>query len=379
MSGTLSDFLLPYVGVAFTAAYSLAQNLQALGVDSAWAGIYIDVQSMILGYGGAVLLAMALTAVLTLTAAAFVSRSLLYASVVLWAAPGLAAIGGRIILPIEGPATFVIGEGHPGTTWGTAYVAGLLFLFGWAALTIVMGLLNTEKKFKYAYDHIWYVAGLTAAVFFVQGMNAARSTTELDEAERTFQAASKTLYDQLRELRSICVSRGSADAVYRPNAELCSWAKAAVREVWTLMNHPASFRDPELKPTVERIASAGCTDDDSGCAARILARIAEYNRELCKPADPAPACSELPFELTRFAKLSFDHYALNPEAIVPTMGVYWSLSKKASEAQRELARVDHLRWVYLVFFAAVIGGKVATATREIYPNAGPRMLRQLWP
>ncbi|WP_139436963.1 hypothetical protein [Aeromonas media] len=360
------EFFLPIYFFALTGTYALLQNLQALGVASIWHGPFIDLQGTVKILSGAYFLFILLVFLVNIVAATALSSRLSVFLVAAWLFPCLLhSFGVYSFIPVI-PERYTIGSGGPdqlGLPEGALINAIVVVVLSWSIATISLHVTKAKKKFKSFFDHIWYLFGLSAIVFYVSDQGSVGPSIELAHSKKVLESSFERIDGELRRLNSKCNNELSSR--YQ---SLCSWSGDALLYIERFGNKNDVEITLSPAPTIEDIfmyaEKKGINSED------IKGEIAQYNIEECKIS---PYCSSLGIELNSHPGLIegdvglYSRYALSVEAIMPTITRHWKIMISTKEKMEENQQKENRRWVVLVFvFSVLIGVKVANSSRELF-------------
>jgi len=261
------------------------------------------------------------------------------------------------------PDSFTIGSGGPdqiGIPEGALINSIVIVLLSWSIATISLHAFRAGKRFKSFFDHIWYLFGISAIVFYVSDQNSVGPSSELTKIRSTLNSSLSRLDSELRRLNSGCVNGSYVEYKY-----LCSWSASSKNYIERFKN----MNDVQIRlstaPTIDEILSLS---KDQGVSIKYLkAEIDRYNVDGCKVS---AYCSSLGVELNNhpdLLKSLYTKYALSLEAIMPTITMKWDRFKKISEEVDSRSTQENKRWIILVFiFSILIGIKVSNSSRELF-------------
>ncbi|WP_312341213.1 hypothetical protein [Stutzerimonas nitrititolerans] len=370
------EFLTPIYFFALTGSYALLQNLQALGVTSIWHGPLIDLQGTISVISGGYFLFLLFSCLLSVAASAALSPRLSIAFLFIWLSPCiLHSVGIYSFKPIV-PEKYTIGYGGPdqlGLPEGAFINSITIVIISWSIATITLHAFRAGKRFKSFFDHIWYLFGISAVVFYVTDQSKIGPSSELSQAKSILQSSFSRLDDEFRRLNSGC-----AYSSYSAYPNLCAWSNSSLNYIERFGNMNYVEVTISSPPTIDELlllASKQGISDES-----IKDDIARFNSNECK----APAhCRSLSVELNSHPDLIngdvgiYTKYALSAEAVMPTITRQWKNLTKLKDEMKELDRKENRRWVLLVFVLSIlIGIKVSNSSRELFGGRDTSIYRK---
>lgn len=380
-------FILPYLAFLRGAAYNIYQVLEGLGwVDSV---CLAPPQGAALGMCwspsegvGLVLLALLVVsagiAVLSLLAAYTLGRRWVISLMVLaLLLPGLLVSLWPGMLSNLVPQEYVIGgSGVLGSAAGMVPVIVLAMLLGWAVVVLIYDALELSDHFRQGYDHVWFPLALFTALFFVADTGSNRAAKQLEQETASYQGASSFLLAQTRRYVEQCELRQAPAA--------CRWAREVQGLLAELSHSPAALIDLYGPGSTAAFYTLGGQQMEAEARLALRQDIAEYNQVTCpveqgrgwtRPTATSAHCERPPYAFcAQFpdpAGNVVDPYfgmrtsALASECILPTLVAkrrqIIALAATVDAGERE----RNLRWLYFVFIALLVGGKVANASTRL--------------
>ena len=388
----VTEFLVPYVALLSRAAWSIQQNLEGAGLlSSDMIAPRLPGAALVSGWdpGASVLGILGLLCVVCLLFVPFVmlagyavgrKRGVVVTAIVLLL-PGIAGVTGIWPRVAPAPEAFTIGGvGVTGDIGGTLSLVALLVVVGWTMAVLAADSLAIRNSVWEAYDHVWLVLGLIAAVFFIADSQMAQHDTDFRATGNDVQRASGYLLKQVETYISWC--RENAP----DHAASCNWASHV---------HPVllsfEFEDPKLFVEFGPDSSAALYGDDLRRAAtptemdQIGREITAYNQKLCPVEDlgngvkrlatTSPRCQDTPaqfcvaFPDALAGKVSETlmgvSVALSSECVIPTLIRLRQMAMRlAGEADHD-HRNRNYRWMYFLAFSILLGGKLAGTTAKL--------------
>ena len=387
----LVHFFLPYVCLLSNAAWSVQQNLEGAGRLSSSVPRR-DPLGRALGSNwdpqASVYLLLGLLCILVILGCLFVvlagyvlgRRTGAVVTLVALSSPGLLSLAGfwpRIPLA---PQSFEIdGAGVTGDVQGMLSLVILAVIAGWSATILIVDSLAIRRKFWDAFDHFWLVLGLLAAIFFVADTQVAQHDRSYHEAERATQGAKAYLLRQIETYDQWCRQALQGGHVS------CRWASDVHQMLLDDSVYGLGlFANLSPRSSAEMYGRFGRPAGIAEMAA-IRAEISAYNQASCPVkrlkeqiqllTSPSPRCQITPptfcsaFPDLLAGKMDEDlpvkSLALATECVVPTLIV---LRRHAEQLAYQI-KSDHqnrnYRWMYYLFFTAVLGAKLAGATTKL--------------
>lgn len=357
-------FILPYMLFCNLGAWGLAQNLEGLKFFH-----YINDLPVQMGtdvfypwnlspqhgvYGLTFLLTLLLLPIslLNIRAGFYLNRRVGWLSLCLWILPGgLSLMGYLPDFHDYGPDKFQFGASFTGSTSSAAVNLAISLVAGWSII-MLFSTFWQRNTFKNAYDHIWYVLGLIAALYFVVDSGLPSYKEDLSESgDRTTRIL--TLYhDGVQNLESLC-----ADPEVSGRApDLC----ALVPDIrWGIQNRlemkdilRARIDEPDW---VTRVASDPLLQQ----------QIDTLNIWVCSSGQIRGNCKTIPIELSlNGTDFKTPVVFLRSGYAQELLGLHKSM-QSADERIQEIDRGHNVRYFVFLMLAFVAGGKLANASRSM--------------
>ena len=295
--------------------------------------------------------------------------------------PGVAGVAGIFPRLAPAPEAFTIGgSGVTGDIVGMVSLVVLLVAVGWTVTVLIADSLPIRNKVWEAYDLLWLVLGLIAAVFFIADSQMAQHAAEFRETGNDVQRASGYLLKQVEAYISWC-RQNAPD-----HAASCSWASYVHPKLLDI-----EFEYPILFVKLGPDSSAALYGDQSRAATpaemdQIRREIAAYNQRLCPVEDlghgfarlsakspqcedtPAPFCTAFPDALAGKVPdtLAGITVALASECVIPTLIRFRKLATRVAAQVEYDQRNRNYRWVYFLVFSMLLGSKLAGSTAKLF-------------
>ena len=93
-------------------------------------------------------------------------------SVIFWITPSLLQISGLYDFSINKQIIFHVGGAIQNNIDGIFINAFFIIIFVWSLMTLFIHIFKLGKKSKIFYDHIWYLIGLSAIIFYISEHNS---------------------------------------------------------------------------------------------------------------------------------------------------------------------------------------------------------------
>lgn len=382
----MSFFVLfsPYYAIALSGTYSLLQNFQAMG----WAQMSIfpgglGVFEAVRMISGAYLLLLPLVFLLNIVAASVLSKRLAWVLGLVWLSPCVLKMFGIQWFHAVVPEKYVIGSGGAdqlGSATGALINAFVMVVIAWSISTLLLHLMRAGKRSKSAFDHLWYLLGLTAIVFYVSDNGFSSEVEHLAETNRDLSRAFTLLNGQIEREYSNCWSSGLKET----QPLLCGWLGRARDYLDRASENNWVGRKYSTAPNSDELFSLSARDGADSRA--VVQAIREYNDQVCSERRNAnPACQTVPIELNLHPLMldgrvsPYATYAISAEAVMPTINRKWGNSIKEQDQVNAQKSLKNKRWAYLTFlFSFLIGIKVSHASRELFGGSELPLIRSFF-
>lgn len=363
----LLKFIHPYLLFCNLAAWGLAQNLEGLGLFHYINDLPMHVGNEVIypwninpihgvnGLSGVMTFMLIPIFLLNIRAGFYLNKSTGYLCLCLWMLPGgISLLGYFPDLYNFGPDKFHFGANFTGSTASAAANLIICMVAGWSAI-MLFGSFWKKNTFKNAYDHIWYLLGLIAALYFVVDSGLPSYKEELsDSNERTTQIM-QFYRNSEQNLTLLCKD----PILINQTPDLCSLASAMK---W-------AFQDRLLSKDILR-ARIDLPDWVSSIANEpsLKKQIDIFNAIACSTGPVRGNCQTVPVEMS----LSMDDYK-KPLAFLPSsyakqlQRLHKSMQRADSHIQ-EIERGHNARYFVFLLLAFVAGGKLANASRSMFKH-----------
>ncbi|EOI5719971.1 hypothetical protein ACMS1V_001941 [Cronobacter dublinensis] len=360
----LLKFLHPYLMLANLAAWGMAQNLEGLGLFHYINDLPLQVGSDVIhpwnlnpthgvnGLSGLITLLLLPVALLNIRAGFYLNRRMGLISLALWITPGvLSLMGYTFDLNSFGPDIFRFGKGFTGSTSSAAANLFISLVTGWSVIMLFSALWK-KNTFKNAFDHLWYILGLIAALYYVTDSGLPSYKEDLSEAgERT-----TLIMQHFRNGEENLEERCKEAAVIKQIPDLCS----LVREMkWSLQD---SFTSKDiLRARIDLPDWVTQVADDPD----ISKQIELFNVMTCSPHAFRGNCQVVPIEMT----LDIEDYKTPKAFLSPAYArILLQLHKSMQKADARIQDIEqghNTRYFVFILLAFVAGGKLANASRSM--------------
>ncbi|MGN2436466.1 hypothetical protein [Pseudomonas syringae] len=376
----LLQFSLPYYSLVLTGSYSLMQNFQAMGWASIWQGATMDF-GIISSVATLYLLLLPVICLLNILAARVLSRRLAIMITLVWFIPGLLSVSGLYHIGAVVPDTYVIGSGGSdqlGSVQGALVNSILLLLVSWSISTLFLHAMRAGKKSKSAFDHLWYMLGLTAVVFYVSDGSLKSMADNAAQHERDLSAGFSVLQPQFAKTAVRCREVSFAAS----NPVLCNW----VIEARGFIDQRAQYNwvGRKYNDAPSSLHLFQLARDQGMDSRQIIDAVRVYNQNYCRGSNKDPDCQRIPVELNQHPDLFkgevdiVDQYLLSVEGVLPYISYHWNAEVKARDRYESQKAVINERWAYLaLLFPLFIGIKISHSSRELFGGIEASVVRKI--
>lgn len=360
----LLKFLHPYLMFSNLAAWGLAQNLEGLGLFHHINDLPLQVGSDVIypwnlspthgvnGLAGLITLLLFPIALLNIPAGFYLNRCAGWISLALWILPGALSLMGYVLdLNSFGPDMFRFGSGFTGSTSSAAANLFISLVTGWSVIMLFSALWK-KNTFKNAFDHIWYVLGLIAALYYVTDSGLPSYKEDLSEAAERTTLIMQHFRNGEQNLEELC----KEPEVIHQIPDLCSLAPEMR---WALQDSFASKNilraRIDLPDWVTRVA------DDRDISKQIEA----FNTLACSPHTFRGNCQVVPIEMALDGEDYKTPKAFLPPAYAQRLLLLHKSMQKADARIQDIEQGHNTRYFVFIMLAFVAGGKLANASRSM--------------
>lgn len=279
------------------------------------------------------------------------------------------------------PPRFAIGGvGVLGSVMGLIPLLVMATVAGWSITILLYDTLKLTDRFRQYYDHFWFLTALAAAIFFVTDSIANENTKRLAEASRVAQDSSRYLLLQVRRYQDYCKLNGLE------STKSCQWSNYSQWLIGSLADYaPVLFVQLVPKSSQEFYQpprGGGLSGED---VLVIRRELLEYNQKVCPvtqlskdsaqyaplsyscEAPPLNYCNSWPDGPEGFVDryISQRPVAIANECIIPNLVSLKSALLKMLADEHEAKQVKNYRWLYFLFIALAVGGKIANSSTKL--------------
>lgn len=360
----LLKFLHPYLLFCNLAAWGLAQNLEGLGLFHYINDLPMRVGNEVFypwnikpthgvnGLSGVLTLMLIPIALLNIRAGFYLNKWAGWISLCLWVIPGGMSLLGYVPdFHNFGPDKFQFGANFTGSTSSAAANLIICLIAGWSFI-MLFGALWKKNTFKNAYDHIWYVLGLIAALYFVVDSGLPSYKEDLSESGDRTTSIMQLYRNGEQNLEVLC----KEPVVVNKAPDLCSLAPAMK---WAFQNSLISKDILRARIDLPDWVSSVASEPT------LKKQIDAFNVMACSQGQIRGNCQTVPIEMS----LGMGDYK-NPVAFLPppyaqTLQLLHKSMQKADEHIQEIERGHNTRYFVFLLLAFVAGGKLANASRSM--------------
>lgn len=360
----LLKFLHPYLLFCNLAAWGLAQNLEGLGLFHYINDLPMRVGNEVFypwnmkpthgvnGLSGVLTLILVPISLLNIRAGFYLNKWTGWISLCLWVIPGGMSLLGYVPdLHNFGPDKFQFSANFTGSTPSAAANLIICLIAGWSII-MLLGALWKKNTFKNAYDHIWYVLGLIAALYFVVDSGLPSYKEDLSEAGERITSIMQLYRNGEQNLTTLCKD----PIVVNQTPDLCSLIPAME---WGFQNNFVLKDILRARIDLPNWVSSVASNPS------LKKQIDAFNTIACQPSQSRGKCQTVPIEIS----LGMNDYK-NPVAFLPPtyaqalQRLHKSMQKSDDHIQ-EIERGHNARYFVFLLLAFVAGGKLANASRSM--------------
>lgn len=354
-------FLKPYIALSMTGGYSLVQVLQALEYLTTANGIALFDGRIMIIYNMIYLIGMFFIFFINIIASFSLSNKLAFFLFLAWLSPGFLQMYDLINIT-PNISTYSIGTGRIGNIDGALITSFLVVILSWSISTIVLHVFRLEKKFKAFYDHVWYLFGLSAIIFFIHDFDRASHYKDFEDVAKNLTKSINILKTQTSIVEEQCKQENFNNEF----PTICKWIKPAKSYINNL--------DEEKEHIFIEIKNTPSTDyilKKSKQSTEILSNEIERLNNVCKQKNYS-ICITIPVHLNGDTKFlngedsPFRGYILPISELMPTIESLWKQSLKLNQISKEYEKLPYKRWLVFILMAFLIGIKISNSSREIF-------------
>lgn len=353
-------FLQPYLAIATTGCYSLVQVLDILeftNIDRSFNGS--NIMHLFIGFYSLTMLSILLV---SLIASFALSKKLFFSFFFLYLTPGLLQITDIYTFKayIE-PYSFI--PLKIGNEYGILVNSFLVVIISWSLTTISLHIFRAEKKFKNFFDHIWYLSGLTALVFFIMNYNNEFTKKESNDVQDVLSKQISIVKKPLSNITLYC----EEEIFNNTFPTICQWSKPAYSYIEKLdffQNNINLFE--ELSPSLEFILNISKTVNKE----KMNLELDKLNT-LCDNKNIQDKCLKVPINFNKNQKFNTiqgvkEFYILPIKEIMPAIELKWQEASMLQKKEKLIKLFPYHQWVFFMFLSILIGIKIANSSRELF-------------
>jgi len=360
-------FLAPYFYLARTGTYALLQNLEAFDVSSVWFGPYFDIKgTYVSGFAVLYMIFIFFTAFLNVISTIPISKKLTLITISIWLIPGFLSVFNIYLIKPDNPEIYHVGTGSIGTIWGIIVNALLCVIFGWSITNILIHIIKSDKKIKPIFDHVWYMIGLSAIIFYVVDLDIKNKKDSYIEAKNYIEHSFSLITQQSKILNSECINT----KIYETYPNLCNSIYDIYSYSITYLTKSDTDREYSKKPTIMEISKYSNVNLDS-----LKIEVADLN-DRCKKSKINDLCIPIDWKFMQYDsdlaignRSILDLYAFPLYLILKGIDHEWKPYVRYLEKENEYEKIKNIRWVLYIFISTLVGVKLATSTRDLFSAA----------
>ncbi len=360
-------FLKPYLIVAHYGGHALVSVLNALHILPTSTNYNLYDGNLIKIYIALYFVSIIFVFLFQIFASLSVSKKLTFILIVLWLLPGILQITDIIDFKIVDPVIFYVGGAINQNVKGNLINAFLVVLLVWSIAILIIHIFKLEKKSKAAFDHIWYLFGLSALIFFILDHNNHENKEALIQTDKELVQAIRYIKSDLSNIEPYC-----NDKYFQKNfGNICIWVKPAKSYINDIefRKNIITLSEKDKLPALNEILNLGSKKIDRN---KLKSEI-EHLNNLCTD-NSNEICREVPYAMNRDKEVLNNNisvfsqrYILRLNALMPFIAEKWKNYYELKKKDEEEQLLKYYRWLFLMFLSALIGIKLAFTTREIFP------------
>ncbi|WP_410706577.1 hypothetical protein [Citrobacter braakii] len=358
------QFFLPYLTLCNLASWGLAQNLEGLGIFQ-----YLNSQPIQIGDNvvyplnlnpviGVTSLSITLTGilivvfVLNVRACFYLNKWVGGIGLLLWFLPGLLNLFGFLPdIRSMGPDIFRFGDGFPGSMKSAAANLLICLVSGWSIILLISSFWK-KNTFKNFYDHIWYILGLIAALYFVVDAGLPSYKADLSEADDRMVRTLKLFRAGEERLEILC----PLPEVAALSPSLCALTPELRWNIPRYLDLNSTFRVKSESPNW----TAKLTSEPT-----LAIEIEKLNIWTCTHPSHKSLCQTVPTDTAMSIKDIDKPIAFPPPSYALSIQALHASMQKADQRISEIERGHNTRYFVFLILAFMAGGKLANASRSM--------------
>lgn len=359
----LALFLAPYFSIARTGTYALLQNLEAFGVSSAWFGFYIDIKGIYINRVSVIyMLFIIFTAILNTISTLPISKKLTLVFLLIWLTPGFLSVADIYLIKSDIPEVYHVGSGSLGTIWGVIVNSLLVVIFGWSITNIIIHISKSDRIIKPLFEHVWYIMGLSAVIFYVVDADIKEKNNNYIEAKHFIDNSFSLITQQSKIINSKCMNLNMHDI----HPTLCNSIYDIYSYSLTYLTKNDIDREYSEKPTINEILKHSnvnleslkneINDLNDGC------RKSKIN-DLCIPINSE--FMQYDSDLATGNRTFSDLYGFPLYILLKGIEHEWKPYTRYLEKNNGYEKIKNIRWIIYIFVSILVGVKLAISSRDL--------------
>lgn len=268
------------------------------------------------------------------------------------------------------------GVGKLGSEIGVLPLLLLCAFGGWAIIVLIYDNCGFTDRFRQVYDHFWFPLALVAAFFFVADNGATENRENLTASVAEVNGASGYLLSQVRRYDDYCKANGQGDL------KSCKWSQYVQGLLKSMKEEGVGYYIGFAPKTSAEFYGENISTDD---VLEIRREISAYNELVCPVkrysggmrvvAPISSSCEVPPYGYIVLhpdgpaglvdSDVCLNSVALASECIIPRLSSFKEHLVKLESLVVQHERSKNYRWLYFLFVAAAVGGKVALSTTKL--------------
>jgi len=366
----LLQFFQPYLTLCLLASWGLAQNLEGLGLFQYLNALPIQVSETTIypllldaSVGVAILtfiltVVLATVFILSIRACFYLNKRFGCIGLILWLLPGLLSMFGYIPdIHSVGPEMFLLGSGYLGNPASAAANMFICLIGGWSLILILSSYWGKDN-FKNVYDHIWYLSGLSAVLYFVMDAALPVHQKSLTDADNRIVRTLQLFHTAKASLDVLC-TLSEPEKLLAP--ALCELTPDM------FFYHLDDDMQENVRAKIEPPEWIATLASDSELARQIEA----LNKWACVQGYQLEHCRRIPFGIALSTQDINASIVFPPPSYAKKVQQLHASMEEGDRRIHDIKQGYNRRYFIFLLFAILAGGKLANTSRALFkPNSG---------
>ncbi|WP_235589243.1 hypothetical protein [Type-D symbiont of Plautia stali] len=389
----LIKFLAPYILFCFSAAYSILQTLDGIGLVStiryennsvsSFATMIFTPDEQARNMLPVIIGSMVFIIILLLTAAYVLRKKtgVIICAIIL-ILPGLLAMSDYFPSIRWFPYNYNIGgAGEVGSPVGMSCLVITGIITGWAVLILIQAYFRAGERFRTVFDIFLILTAAANGIFWVHDKEVSSIQSAYQETSRVINSSNAYLLKQVEYYDERCKS-----GVVK-NALSCQWASDIQGK---LNDYTYQLPSVFLQFTPDTVGGLYKTYGMSDSKAeKIREELNEYNMHTCPEkklgqgviqlAPSSRLCQETPSNYCdaiiedQYRHVASGEVAIASECVFSSLLRNKKILKKEKDELSESSKSSNFRWLWFVLLSIFLGGKIATLMYKIRDSTTVRI------